>query len=407
METLPCKRRIRNADSCKFFIGQVLPSLIQCRFVHAPNAREWLNTSRSMMVYALTYHQVMPSFLDFLFPFGRQEHARDFHFSGFRHETHLEPSHRGLQSPTLGRSGRAIRMSYSLKSVEQSDGQVQWPWSIRQTAIYHSLDVETGVTSWIIVKGNQLMQRRMESVTASRNFCSANGFNTAAEAYCSSLALHLVICDWCGEDWRWYISFLEELLQEKTRRTLAVPLDEIPSPVMHKPSQALSWSTMSSTVPEKRLPSHPVVSDKQAPMAPPESPPGPPPPPPGRPKAPGMPASQGAGPYYDGNFTFGDLPRVQRLEDKANEVLLILESNINVLTELEQHYDFVQDNLQCLGGSWSEFSGRNAEVSRFKNRVASIINDLRMQQSRTKTLLRLVADRKSLVSTVSLPTHLD
>jgi len=370
------------------------------RFIHAPNSREWLNTSRSMMVYALSYHQAMPSFLDFLFPFGRQEHARDFHFSGFRHETRLDPNRRGLQIPELGRSGREIRMCYSLKSVEESVGQQQWPWSIRQTAVYHSLDVETGVMSWVVVKGNQLMQRRMESVTESRTFRGENNFNNPVRAFVASLALHLVICDWCGEDWRWYISFLEECLQEKTRRTLAVPLESVPSPFAEKSPQALTWSSMSSSIPEKRVYSGlSSIFEKSEPMAPPELPSGPPPPPP----PPGIPnvvptaSSTGSGPDYGGDFSFGDLPRVQHLEDKANEVLLILESNTNVLTELEQHYELVR-----IHSGWP-LADSQGDFSRFKSRLASIVNDLRMQQSRTKTLLRLIADRKSLVSFLLLP----
>lgn len=95
-----------------------------------------------------------------------------------------------------------------------------------------------------------------------------------------------------------------------------------------------------------------------------------------------------------GNFSFGDLQRVQFLEDKANEVLLILETNIHVLQELELHYKSVRASEH-----WPDhiFKEGNAEIVRFYNRITSIINDLRMQLSRTKTLLRLLADRKSLV----------
>lgn len=390
-------KRIRGTNELKthlsgdFLLGKRDP---KCRFmfIHAPNSREWLNTSRNMVAYALSYHQAMPSFLDFLFPFGRQEHARDFHFSGFRNETRLDPNRRGLQIPELGRSGREIRMCYSLKSVEESIGQQQWPWSIRQTAVYHSLDIETGVMSWVVVKGNQLIQRRMESVTESRTFRGSNDFNTPVRAFVASLALHLVICDWCGEDWRWYISFLEECLQEKTRRTLAVPLESVPSTFAEKPSQALTWSTISSSIPEKRVYSGlSSIFEKSEPMAPPELPSGPPPPPPGRPSVAPIAVSTSSGPDYGGDFSFGDLPRVQHLEDKANEVLLILESNTNVLTELEQHYELVRENC----GWPHEVS--HGDFSRFKSRLASIVNDLRMQQSRTKTLLRLIADRKSLL----------
>jgi len=347
-----------------------------------------------MLTYALTYHQVMPAFLDFLFPFGRQEHARDFHFSGFRQETRLDPMHNGLDIPELGRSGQELRMSYSLKSVEKSDGQEHWPWSIRQSAIYHSFDIKTGISSWVIVKGNKLMKSRMESVTESRSFQNVNGFDTPAASFSSSLAMHLVICDWCSEDWRWYISFLEEALQEKTRRTLAVHVETLINRIETDPIQALSPSSTILNSEKRAYSDLSILNKPTKSMAPPELPSGPPPPPPGRPQAP-VPSYGPGVPLDPGTFSFSDMQRVQFLEDKANEVMLILESNMHVLTELELHYKSVRDSEHWPKDLNTEGS---AEIVRFHNRIASIMNDLRMQSSRTKTLLRLLADRKSLVS---------
>jgi hypothetical protein len=339
----------------------------------------------------------MPAFLDFLFPFGRQEHALDFPFSGFRHETRLNPLHSGLNLSALDRSGQELRMSYSLKSVEKSDGQSHWPWSTRQTAVYHSFDIKTGVSSWVVVKGNKLMKSRMELATELVSFCNANGFYSPASSFASSLMLQLVICDWCSENWRWYISFLERALEEKTRHILSIQVERVTSPVEAKPGRM--W-TSSSTIPnsEKTAYSHLSHLDTSAkPLPPPELPSGPPSPPPGRPQAPVHCFSTEV-PMDPENFTFSDMQRVQFLEDKANEVLLILESNIHVLTELEMHYKTVRTSEY-----WpEEFSKEgSAEIMRFHNRIASIINDLRMQSSRTKTLLRLLTDRKNLVSILS------
>jgi hypothetical protein len=97
-----------------------------------------------MITRVLTYHQVMPNFLDFLFPFGHQEYAEDFYFSGFREDTRLLLSDGGLKIPEFGRSGLEIRMCYSLKSVEPWKAKRDWPWAVRQTALYHSFDIVTG-----------------------------------------------------------------------------------------------------------------------------------------------------------------------------------------------------------------------------------------------------------------------
>ena len=357
-----------------------------------------------MLSYIFTYHEVMPAFLDFLFPFGRQEDVRDLHFSGFRHENHLGLTHRGFKIPELSRSGQNLRICYSLKSVEASTGHPHWPWSVRQTALYHSLDVETGKASWILIKGNKLMKKRIECSTASSRFRESNDFGTEVKAFASALATHLIVCDWCGDNWRWYISFLEEELQQKTQRTLAVREENVVSPVLHRPSQAPTWSTRSSSFPNKpphrslsilkKLPSmaasekHSILPSSSDPAGLQDNPGSPPPPP-------GMPAMFAADfPASPSDFSFSDLQRVQFIEDKANELHLILESNSNVLAELKQYYQTVMLSEHTPLAVRQECV---EDISRFENRLASISNDLKMQQSRTKTLLRLLADRKNLV----------
>ena len=97
----------------------------------------------------------MPAFLDFLFPFGQQKYQKDFHSTGFRHETRLDEVDRGLALPDLGRSGRTLQLCYSLKSVEPSKtGNKEW--TIRQTALYHSFDMESDRAVWFIIKANQI-----------------------------------------------------------------------------------------------------------------------------------------------------------------------------------------------------------------------------------------------------------
>jgi hypothetical protein len=168
-------------------------------------------------MYTFTYHQVMPAFADFLFPFGRQQYAQDFHFSGFCHTTRLAVGQRGLKLPEIGRSGRDIQMCYNLKSVEPSKSQPQWPWSVRHTAVYHSFDVESGNSFWVFVKGDQLMKKRIEAATRTDGSEALTSFSSLGACFASALAAHLVVFDWCRENWRWYINFLENGLQKSTR----------------------------------------------------------------------------------------------------------------------------------------------------------------------------------------------
>jgi hypothetical protein len=351
-----------------------------------------------MLMLALTYHQVMPSFLDFIFPFGRQLYPQDFHFSGFRIENRLSPLEIGLSLPELGRSGRGYRLCYSLRSVERSTSQKDWPWSIRQTSIYHEFNIDSGHSAWVIVKGSELMKTRVMSATESSEPSELTTFGTTDRAFAASLATQLIFCDWSAENWRWYINFLEEALQKTTRRILSTPVDAPLSPTFERPSRSTTQPTLSepgtkswisilrrAAIPASRLPTSPPSNNQSlqpagCPLQPPE-------PPRGR-KGQEMQSDQQ-------EFSFNDLQRIQFIEEKANEARLILKVNEKVIDELKLHYRSSLDSEYC-----PEVMSRNCKLdfAKFSKRVISIQNDLRVQQSRAESLLRLLADRKSLVS---------
>lgn len=332
-----------------------------------------------MITLAFTYHQVMPTFLDLVFAFGEQQYERDFHFLGFRQDNRLDELDQGLKITELGWSGREFRLSYSLKSVEPSPDQTYFPWSIRQTAVYHSFDVETGRAIWIVIKGDQLLKSRIKSATGSRGLPELSSYQTVDRAFASALATHMILCHWPAEHWRWYISFLEEEYQAISRRTLSVSFKN-------------SSRLMSGGIPipsTQRVKSHnPVTAPSPKTRALP-------------PIAPTtMPSNNGADARNDRlgqqEFSFTDLQRLQFLEEKANETHLVLEANINVLTELEHHYRSTAESQD-----WPQ-KLKSRDVLRFEKRVASIITELRMQRTRTENLLRSLANRKSLVIEIIL-----
>jgi len=346
-------------------------------------------------MFTLTYHQVLPTFLDFLFPFGQQQYAQDFQFSGFRNEDRLSLDERGLCLPNMGRSGRSIQMCYNLKSVEPSKAQKNWPWSTRQTAAYHSFDVETGRAFWVVAKGDQLMKRRMEAATKPGS--RAGSFNSlASSSFSSSLVVHLIIFDWCREHWRWFINFLEEELQKSTRHSLLVDLDSGPSRTAAMPSRGginritSSQFCISPTSVSEKSPWR-TDSTIKAPLQ--------------YPHSARQPIStlgtidtfaeseESLNP--DEDFSFNLLQRVQELEEKANETLLVLESNINILSEVRQYYHEIVASKEFPADIRSLCV---RDLAKFERNVTSIINDLQMQLSRTKMLLRLLTDRKTLVS---------
>lgn len=370
-----------------------------------------------MLLTTASYHQIMPSFLSFLFSFGAQHHAKDFFFAGFRHDTCLSDLEKSVAIPALGRSGRTLRLCYSLRSVEASKDQEMWPWSIRGTAAHHTFDFETGRTSWLIVKGEggASMQERIIAETSSQNGNMLNKFDSRNQAFSSTMSTHLLLCNWSVENWRWYINYMEQEVQAITRKTLSVKVRKPQA----EPKQMLRFSRTATgvLVPPKKIstskslnikpqPTVPLAS-KVATNLPTQGPPGPPGPP-GVPGLPGPPGPPGPPPLLstlhqpmnfdplqpDKEFSFEDLRRIEYIEEHANEALLVNTLNSSILLALAQHYASVVESKSCPKDLKNECK---VDVRQFINRISDISAEIQTQKARMETLLRLLVDRKALV----------
>lgn len=267
----------------------------------------------------------MPEFVDFMLAFGISEHSKDFLYSGFRSEMNLSNDCNRLLLPELGRSGREIRLCHILRSVERVDSaggsQKQWPWVLRPTVTYHSFDAETGKSVWMVVKANDLIRDRIKHSCEDRDLYQPCSDTTLDRSFESTLQTHLVICAWAGENWRWYINFIEERIQELTREVLVEQAEDAP-------------------------------------------------------------------------VSFLDLQKLHYVEEKANEALLVLEANAAVIQELQNFYTNARDAFKDV--SLDPGSVVSA-VAMFQRHLDVTARDLAMQQARSRMLLKLLADRKSLV----------
>lgn len=418
-----------------------------------------------------TFYQVPPSFLDFVFPFGMREHAQDFHFSGLREESRLASYDKGCALPDLNRSGRDLRFCYNLRSVEPSKSQPDLPWSIRQCAVYHSFDVDNGQMSWIVVKGNKDMKDRITEASKKPTH-DENLRESRSNRFAASLETHLMLCNWSGENWRWYINDLEDQLQALTRGALAFPVEKSPTPLSSPhlsksmssrldagslpnlsqmspigppsrsftPSSFLSGRTLaksntgqsrpqsymqrqkgdtnqssdlSASVPTESS-SHKIgqwhlaIKNIRGSLFPLEldtihdfpisggekqwlSSPGSLAPTQLQPSLP----YRGLDKTPD-MFTFRNLQDIQYIEEKAQEAMLVLKLNTEVLEQLRLHYVEVTNHDEFPREVLEDCS---ASLHQFCKGVTGIEKDLRMLQSRTETLLILLANRKTLVST--------
>ena len=264
----------------------------------------------------------MPEFVDFLLAFGMSEHSKDFLYSGFRSEMNLADDCDRLILQRLGRSGREIRLCHILRSVEEVPGQ-RWPWALRPTVTYHSFDAESGKSVWMVVKANEVIKDRIRASCDDQDLYQYSSDGDFDNSFESTLRTHLVLCALAGENWRWYINYIEQQIQDLTRGALVGQLT----------------------------------------------------------------AAQ---------FSFADLQRVHFVEEKANEALMVLEANAAVIQELCVFYTTAETAFNTM----SQYTRSIVSaIAMFRRHLDTTAKELAMQQARTRMLMKLLADRKSLVCT--------
>ncbi|RDW57310.1 hypothetical protein BP5796_12760 [Coleophoma crateriformis] len=198
-----------------------------CRFIYfyAGHSRSPLRVNRQILLRILSYHQVMPGYIDFLLVFGFQDEPRDLRFSGFREQNLLNTPIRGPAVEMLGRSGRQFQLCYNLKAancISLAQTKVEHKvWSIRQAAIHHQFDIETGTSLWIVTKGDKEIKDRIEDLNGPIGQPEDRDFSSPEECFRRTLGVHMVYCNWATEDWRWYIQWLEEVLDHGTEKVFA------------------------------------------------------------------------------------------------------------------------------------------------------------------------------------------
>jgi hypothetical protein len=347
-----------------------------------------------MFAYLFSYYQIPPVFLDFIFPFGDRIGASHHDVSGLRNESRVYAKQKGPEISLLSRSGHDVRICYSLRSVEKSPKQVPLPWSIRQTAVYLSFDLLTGHTTWVNVKGNQLLENRIEE-----EHMLATSAASAESLFAASLAAHMVFVEWAGEDWRWYINDLEAQIQGLMMQTIAAPVQQSPPSPADSHRESYSRSSILTASEKCKMPASPTKSTfglnranalegrsrgrKQPPELPPTI----------GVVATGAPFGSdelNQGRFLD-HFSFSDLQFIQYIEEKVGETILVLSFNLCTLRDLRRFY-----NSLCRHEEFSTLVHAK-EVEMFELQVIKIEVGLDTQIMRSQTLLTKLRERKALV----------
>jgi hypothetical protein len=89
-----------------------------------------------------------------------------------------------------------------------------------------------------------------------------------------------------------------------------------------------------------------------------------------------------------------DIQDLQRWQDRANEAVMVLESNTDILKAIRKFYHglFDRRDFPTMLQTTCE-----DELGNFISQLDEIINDFHMQTSRAKLLVNIISDRKELV----------
>ena len=340
-----------------------------------------------MFVHVLTFLQAMPTFLDFVFPFGHQIEARDTHFSGFRSLVNMDPKAPGVTFSEFARSGCGYHMCFNLKSVEPNRGG---SWSIRPAAIYHSFDITSGASSFITIKGSKLMQNRITPLLTQTD---PSNLDKLASSFATSLTVNSVFVEWSAEHWRWYINFLNDSLQSTTLSILNTRIDsesEVQSQIKRITHAATRHSLLTEPETQESTRNAPTRNfryffgsrgmDKQE-------------------------ADIELGDVNANNqsdltssknpFEFSDIQKMANVEQDVAEAKRVLNCNIDTLEALKEHYSHIWKD-----GNFPLRLKRDCQCHfvKFESQLKSVIDDLKRHRLNLEDMLGVLEVRKNVVS---------
>jgi len=381
------------------------------RFIQADTSIAPLDCSQGVFLLVLSFHEVIPQFLDLVFGFGEQPPpASDFHFTAFHHDNTLDQKHaQAFEIPKLGRSGRQIRLCYNLWGVELSDADGT-SWVFRQTAMYHSFDVENGQTLWINIKANDLMMERIRDVESTPGRPKPGTDADVCALFADTLAIHLVMFQWCCENWRQFLASLEREIREILTKIKNAPLGDVekalevdidamlgqspPSSPLSSSQRAaitlpkmISASSRRSTGSTLHPPSRRVLSGLSAATPLPSVPEGASAamsPAPASPAPALAPAASGRFGVLK-EFSVKTLQRLSGLGTKLQKAELIMRLDATVMGNIAAHY-------AALAGA--------ADVAAFGEQAAGYVRGLEMEQARIAALMAQLEDGKRLLDTM-------
>lgn len=388
--------------------------LILSRFLQTLSSRGPMRCSVEQFTYLLTYHQVMPSFLDFCYEFKTTEN--NLSVTKVRHEDYIGKYHNNPGIPHLKRSGSLIQHAFNILGLEEAESSNGYKWPIRHVTVYHSFDITTGKSLWIIVKGNDAIQKLLCSPNGGLSNELAGGeTRTPTTAFRASLRVQLQLFEWCTLYWDDFITELERSAERLSAISAGSPIDKLirretesreseltiqcanclerkatESPRMTDPKLPGVISGITRVLSNlSRVTSFLTISSRRGDAE--KAPQGVS----GNVKVNGTGGDEPARPSITNTFLHKDLQRLHTLGTKADNALMIVKQNKRVLSEIRLKY-LALGKSSGLGGFF-DVQSCSGDLIDFDRQILTMEGDLDNHQTRLSTVSCRVEKDKALV----------
>lgn len=370
-----------------------------------------MNCSAEHLKYLLTYQQVDPTFLEILVSFGDQDEPVDACLSQFQPGSTISAQPPPPSYNFLDRSGRELWYSMLLRAPEPAAPGASWPWAIRQVAVYHSFDVETGRSFWINVKGNNLLQKRIREDTTDFYTSATRQASEPGASFQTTLDILLIYLTWVEDQWRWAVRDFDERVREYTTKGKVAPIVREPHFTKLQVRPARVHSNMSKAS-DRKLPVKTPTSSSYFPDLPEKS----------RfslrtsgflrqMKLPTIEECFRSGQNYekaeevqDMNvlteklvlemFNYEDLQNLNILGGRIEEAILTIKLSIGVLADITSFYESL---IPCADPVPAAFKTCHSCMPNFVGRVVAIERRLETRQSQLESIYRKLDEGRRLV----------
>jgi hypothetical protein len=288
-----------------------------------------------------------------------------------------------------------------LRSVERAKGADD-PWSIRQVAVYHSFDIDNGLSFWITVKGNDLLQRRiMEDSLDLPAHQGAMG-SDVGPAFDASLATHLIFFRWCEENWRWYVRDMEDRIRTSLVRAKTIPVESEPRFTQPPPKTETGFSASSKGSEMIKPATVTFGSEKRSIMQSIKRLP--------RPRSTALELAQDPAVTQEAPssrlrrvpegilvlnmFNYKELQRLSILSERLEEAALVIQLNITALRDASDYYQRLAHHHDLNSGIQAHIE---TSVSGFLPKLQQIIRSLETRHSQLVSLRNRLENGKALV----------